>query len=102
MAANEIHVGDITTKFLVTVTDDSVAEDISSATTKDIIFRKPDGTLLTKAGVFETDGTDGKLFYLTIADDLDTEGVWSLQVSLILSSGTWKSDVSEFTVYANL
>ena len=40
MAANEIHVNDVGTKFLVTVTDGSIAVDISSATTKQLIIKK--------------------------------------------------------------
>ena len=47
MAANEIHLNDIGTQFLLTVKDGSSAVDISSATTKQIIiknvsyFKKP-------------------------------------------------------------
>ena len=40
MAANEIHVNDVGTQFLVTVTDGSRAVDISSATTKELIIKK--------------------------------------------------------------
>jgi len=49
MAANEIHINDVGTKFLVTVTDGTSAVNISSATTKEFIFQKPSGTKLTKA-----------------------------------------------------
>ena len=63
MAANEIHMNDVGTKFLVTVTDGTTAVDISSATTKQLIFQKPSGTKLTKATAFTSDGTDGKMQY---------------------------------------
>ena len=69
MAANEIHVNDVGTQFLVTVTDGSSAVDISSATTKELIIKKPSGTKLTKATAFSTDGTDGKMKYNISSDD---------------------------------
>ena len=75
MAANEIHINDVGTKFLVTVTDGASAVNISSAGTKQLIFKKPSGTKLTKAAVFNTDGTDGKMYYNAIADDLDETGL---------------------------
>ena len=60
MAENEIRVGDIGTKFQVTVKDGASVVDISSATsTKQIILKKPDGTTLTKSATFSSDGTDG-------------------------------------------
>ena len=45
--ASQIHEDDIGTKFLVTVTDDGSAVDISSATSLVIYIKKPDGTTLT-------------------------------------------------------
>jgi hypothetical protein len=76
--------------------------DISTATTKQIIFRKPDKTLLEKTASFVIDGTDGKLKYTTIANDLDINGKWNLQVRVVLPTGDWHSDIYEFTVHANL
>lgn len=100
--SQEIHVGDVGTIFEVTVTDSGVAVDISAATTKQIIFAKPDGTIVVKDAVFVGTGTDGKLKYTTIANDLDLKGDWRLQVKVVLPSGTWKSDIQEFKVYLNL
>ena len=98
----EIHVGDIGTVFEVTIQDDGVAVNISSATTKEIIFRKPDKTLLTKAANFSTDGTDGKIRSTTVSGDLNAAGVWSIQAHVILPGGDWKSSISEFSVIPNL
>lgn len=103
MAANEIHKGDIGTIFEVTLKDDVAIVDVSSATTKEIFFRKPDGTtVLTKAAEFKTDGTDGIIQYTTILDDLDSVGGWKIQGHVILSTGEWKSDIASFKVYDNL
>lgn len=103
MSANEIHQEDIGTAFTITIMDDTAVVDISSATvTKQIKFKKPSGTVVTKNGVFVTDGTDGKLRYTSIADDLDEAGKWYLQVYLILTGWTGHSDQGDFVVYGNL
>ena len=78
MAKNEIHLNDIGTIFEVTVQDDGVIVDISGATTKEIIFKKSRGEVLTKAAVFSTDGVDGKMRYVAVAGDLDERGQWEL------------------------
>ena len=64
MAVNEIHVGDIGTVFTLTIKDGSSVIDLSGATTKQIILRKPDRvTSSTKTASFVTDGSDGKIKY---------------------------------------
>ena len=93
MAANEIHENDVGTKFLVTVTDGSSAVNISSASTKQLIIKKPSGTKLTKATSFSTDGTDGKMYYNIGADDLDEAGTYKLQGKVIISDGTFFTDI---------
>jgi len=102
MAADEIHLNDIGTTFLITVQDASITTDISSAVTKQIIFRKPDGSILTVDGSFTTDGIDGKVQYSTVSGDLNQTGLWKLQVYLVFSGGSWKSDIQSFTVFPNL
>ena len=98
----EIHVGDIGTAFEVTLKDCDGVVDISTATSKELIFRKPDKTVVVKIAVFKTDGTDGIIQYLTILDDLDLKGAWSIQAKVTLPTGTWSSDIQKFKVYANL
>ena len=61
MPANEIHLNDVGTKFLVTIKDGSSAVNISSASTKEIIIQKPSGTKITATATFDSDGTDGKI-----------------------------------------
>lgn len=102
MSANEIHVGDIGTIFEVSVLDGTTVVDISTATVKQLLLRKPSGTLLTKAAVFKTTGTDGVLQYTTVSGDLNEKGVWSLQVYIELPTGKWHSDRQNFTVHENL
>lgn len=102
MAADEIRVGDVGTVFSLTISDGSAAVDISSATTKQILFQKPDGTKLTKDANFATDGSDGIITYAAIAGDLDSAGYWQIQAYIVMPAGTWKSDINRFLVHSNL
>jgi len=102
MSANEIHQNDIGTQFKCTIKDDTTAVDVSSATTLQIIFTKPNGSQLTKDASFYTDGTDGIIYYNSVSGDLDTVGTWKLQGYVVLSSGSWKSDIKRFKVHRNL
>lgn len=102
MAEGEIHVGDIGTVLRVTVQDDDEVVDLSTATIKIIYLEKPAGTKLTKTAVFTTDGSDGKIQYVTIAGDLDAAGWWKIQAHVTLPAGSWYSDWQPFRVHANL
>lgn len=104
---NEVHIGDIGTVFRVTLNDcgggTPVVVDVSSATTKQILFTKPDKTVLTKDATFTTDGTDGQIEYASIDGDLDAKGTWKIQARIVFPNGSkWSSDVSKFKVYPNL
>ena len=102
MPANEIHLNDIGTKFLVTITDGSSAVDVSSASTKQIIIKKPSGSKLTVAASFNSDGSDGKIYYNALADNLDEAGSYKLQGKVIISDGTFYTDITSFKVHRNL
>ena len=104
MSANEIHQEDIGTAFTVTIKEDAAIVDISSATvTKQIKFKKPSDTVITKNAVFVTDGTDGKMRWTTTAtDDLDESGKWYLQGYIAITGFTGHSDIGDFMVYDNL
>jgi len=75
---------------------------VSSATSKAIIFKKPDGTTLTKTGSFYTNGGDGIISYTGVSGDFDSAGVWQTQLQISMSGGTWRSDIKTFNVYENL
>lgn len=100
--ASEIHEGDIGTKLLITVTDDGSIVDISGATTKDIFIKKPNGAILSRTGVLETDGTDGKMYYITIAGDLDVAGNYKIQGRVVLPAGSFYTSTATFKVHCNL
>ena len=102
MAANEIHKGDIGTQFTVTVQDGTTVVDISTASTKQLIFKKPGGTILTKSTSFVTDGTDGKMQYVSVDGDLSDDGVWKMKGKVIIGGNTFSTDITSFKVYRNL
>ena len=99
---SQIHQSDIGTKLLITVKDDGSVVDISSASSLTILIKKPDGTILTRSGVLETDGTDGKMYYIVVAGDLDAAGFYKIQGRVVSSSGTFSTSTANFKVHCNL
>jgi hypothetical protein len=102
MAANEIHKDMVGVQFIVTITDNNVVEDISSASVKQLWFKKPNGTLLTKDATYVTDGTDGKIYYTSESGDLNDDGTWELQGYVVQGSSIWYTDIQCFKVHRNL
>lgn len=99
-----LHVGDIGTDIILTITEDGSTIDVSGVSTKSIIFRKPSGSTVTKAAEFVTDGTNGQIKYVTAsADDLDEDGIWHAQGYVAgLDGWSGKSDRAYFRVKSNL
>ena len=101
---SEIHVGNVNMGFRFTIKDENDAVvNLVGAGTKDIFFVKPNGTKLTKAANFYTNGADGIIQYPTASGDLDTEGWWRAQGYVHLgASGAFYSDIYRFKVMPNL
>jgi len=101
--ANEVHVNDVGTIFRVAIVDNlNTVIDISTATTLNFLFKKPDGSILTKAGSLHTDGTDGLIDYTTLPGDIDQTSLWKIQAHVVLPTGEWFSTIGSFYVYENL
>jgi hypothetical protein len=100
--ASQIHEGDLGTKLLVTITDDGVVVDLSDAISLSLFIKKPDGTVLNRVATLNSDGTDGKIKYITVSGDLDVAGVYKLQAKVALSSGSFYSSTDTFKVHCNL
>ncbi len=102
----DIHVGDTGTRFELPIVDMindvSVAVDISSATVKTIKFRGPDNVTVSKTAGFTTDGTDGKIDYTSITNDIDQRGQWKIQAYIEMPSGKFHTSMSSFGVSGNL
>jgi len=101
VSANEIHVGDVGTRLTLVFYDATSLVDISGATTKQLWIRDPSGNCAKVDGNFVSDGTDGQLYYDTLAATFDEAGTWEIQGYIVNPSGTWHSDVKEVKVYAN-
>lgn len=103
-------VGDIGLEFIVHLqtqdcTGATIDFDISTATTREICLKKPDGTVTTHSAVFTpapcgtADGTDGKISYVTVSGDLDQAGTWAVAAHVVLSGGQdLRSNSSTFEV----
>lgn len=102
MSAEEIHVDDIGVVFKVLIKDADVVQDISTATTKEILFLKPDGSTLTKTASFTTDGADGYIQYTSISGDLSLAGIWKIQAHIIMGALNIHTDISPFRVFSNI
>jgi hypothetical protein len=91
---------DVGTIIEMTVTDlaTEAALNIAAATTKQIIFEKPDGDSVTKKAVLTGDGTDGKMQYTIVDGDLDQVGEWNYQGFVIVSTGEWYTDIHTLMV----
>jgi len=96
--------GNVGTVFRATIKDqDNEIVDVTLSTTKEIIFRKPDGSLISRAATFTNSGSDGKIEYKTQSADIDQVGTWEWQPHVILGAGNeWYSDPIEFVVKEKL
>ena len=105
----EIQLGFIGAAIIITVVelDENgleVVVDISAATSLQIQFKKPDTarTVVVKTASKVTDGTDGKLQYITILDDLDLIGIWEVQALITHPNFTGPPTVERFKVVRNI
>jgi hypothetical protein len=99
---NKIQVGAINLLLELDLMEGYTPLDVSSASKLDFILQKPDGTFLTYPALFRTDGTDGKVYHLTIAGDLPIEGDYYMQTYIEMPSFKGYSTPVKFTVYENI
>lgn len=100
---NNPRVGNIGVKFLVTIKDqDCNVVDISTATVKKIYFEDSERNVTSYNASLETDGTDGKMYYLTDTGDLSVSGQWRIQGYVEIDSSKLYSTIEEFVVEDNL
>ena len=89
--------------FQYTIMENGAAINISSATIKRFVFRKPvSDTDLTENATFYTDGKDGILQYTTISGDLNEAGLWTVQAYLSVGGFSGYTDTGTFIVESNL
>ena len=82
-----LRVGAVGVLLRLTVREDGAAKDVSTATTKQIKLRKPDGTVVTYAASFTAAGVDGQIQAATVSGDLDLVGRYTYCAYVAI--GTW-------------
>lgn len=107
MSLPDIHKNDVGTELVVAFVDEEGdVIDISAATTKQILLRKPNSAAVALPGVFDTDGSDGLLKYVTTkvlgVYDLDRAGTWSIQGYAIVGTNEYHTAKNTFEVAGNL
>lgn len=107
MSLPDIHKNDVGTELVVAFVDeDGDIINISSASTKQILLRKPGSAAVAYPGDFDTDGSDGLLKYVTTkvlgVYDLDRAGTWSIQGYVIVGTDEYHTAKSTFEVAGNL
>jgi len=84
--ATTMKVGDVGT--LISV---DVGTDVSTNTSKKIRYQKPSGFIGEWNALLS--GTQ-LLQYVTVADDIDEEGLWTFQAYVVLPSGEWYGELA--------
>ena len=75
---------------------------LSSASIKNIVIKKPSGAYLIVSGSFSTNGTDGKIYYNTQAGDLSEPGIYKVQGQIAIGNFSGYTTATQFTVVANI
>lgn len=86
------YVGDIGTEILL-----DCGSDITAATDKKILVKKPDGTTHEWTDVAIQGGT--KLQYFTVSGDFDQDGVYYFQAYVLLPTWQGKGETVELEVF---
>ena len=84
----------------ITVTENAVAVDISTATVLGFTFRPPKGLDFSRTSAFFTDGTDGVLEYVVQTQDLTIPGQWKVFPVLTFPGGTVRGTAVDLIVEA--
>jgi hypothetical protein len=98
----EIRVGDINVQMILNIIEDGEPVDLSTVFSTEILIRKPDGVLLTNSANFMTDGTDGRIYYNSVAGDFDQEGIHKIQARITTGAGFYQSQIKNFKVHGNI
>lgn len=103
MSRGQIQVGEWGFPIEIEITDqDCAAVDISTATTKQVIFTRPDKTQFTKVAAFTTSGVDGKIRYVVEdASIMNQAGQWYIQGVATQAGWSHPSSLEPFEVAAN-
>lgn len=74
-----VPLGQIDYKIAVVAMEDGSAVNISSASVKKMRITKPSGTEIFQNATFETNGSDGDMYYKTVLNDLNELGWYTFR-----------------------
>jgi len=80
------------------VYDDINVANLSTATVKQVNFKRPDSTTFAKPLSFETDGSDGVVMYVVEDGVLSMSGVYTWQLYIEIPPYKGRSDRGEILV----
>lgn len=92
----------ISARFTIKDEETKAVINLSSATVMKIIFKSPAGVRTEKVASFVTNGTDGKIEYITQSGDLNETGVWKIQAYVEYGGIKAFSTIVNFKVIGNL
>ena len=100
----DLHLLDEGTVLRFTIKEGSAALDVSSATVLTLKLKRKDKTIQEHDMVFTTDGTDGKVEYVTLTGDIPAgnKGKWQAQVYLEMPGGKWHTSKVDVEVDDNV
>ena len=96
--ATSARLGDVGVPLRLTIYTDGTPRDLSGATTLEMLLKKPGGTIISKPAKLTTDGTDGKMEYVTGPTDLDEVGTWRYQAHIVDGAQDVHSTTAQFEV----
>lgn len=101
----DLHIDDVDVPIIFLVRDRANKKQplpLQSATSLQLRFRKPSGDVVVKTASLYTDGSDGKMQYITESGFLDEDGTWSMQAMIEDDSGAIFTDIENFDVGENI
>jgi hypothetical protein len=99
----DLQASDIGSIIRFTIKELGAILDVSTAEVKRIFFQKRDKTVVIVNALFTTDGTDGKIEYITSGSDfLVPSGKWKGQGYVEMAGGSWHTSIVDIEVGSNL
>lgn len=97
-----VHVNDAGVVFIITVSDESGPVNLTTAQSVNLVFQKPDKSILTvDCTVFNANA--GIVHYVSTVNDFDQSGRWRVQAKVTFASDNVKhSDVGVMTIAKNI
>jgi hypothetical protein len=89
---------------VVFVDEDGTAINISTATTKELRFKKGNDVVVTKTGAWTGSGTDGSVYYDPDSTffALGTAGDWEVEGHAYSATNDWRTAKGVFSVEAHI